>query len=92
MRNKMGIFINRARQHPAAAAVAALLATYVVFAAFPGIIARQDPLAQNISVRLEPPSSAHVFGTDGFGRDVFSRVMYGARITLYVALLSVLIS
>ena len=37
--------------------------------------------------RLLPPSAAHWFGTDNFGRDVFSRVVYGARTTLYIVML-----
>ena len=56
---------------------------------FAGLIVPYDPLVQNIDERLQRPSSVHIFGTDGFGRDVFSRVVYGVRVSLYVALLSV---
>ncbi|MBX3540675.1 MAG: ABC transporter permease [Chelatococcus sp.] len=46
-----------------------------------------DPAAQDMMGRLQPPSSAHWLGTDEFGRDVFARVVYGARTTLYIIML-----
>jgi peptide/nickel transport system permease protein len=48
-----------------------------------------DPLAQDLERRLQPPSPAHPLGTDDFGRDLLSRVMYGARISLTVGFLAV---
>ena len=48
-----------------------------------------DPGATNAAIRLSPPSMDHPFGTDSFGRDVFSRVIFGARISLRVAILTV---
>jgi peptide/nickel transport system permease protein len=48
-----------------------------------------DPLAQNLDRRLQGPSPAHPLGTDDFGRDMLSRVMYGARISLTVGFLSI---
>ena len=47
-------------------------------------IAPFDPNEQNVLLKLEPPSAAHLFGTDNFGRDVLSRVIFGARISLFV--------
>ena len=55
----------------------------LVAVAGPGLVPR-DPLAQNIAERTRPPSRAHPFGTDRFGRDVLSRVVHGARITLTI--------
>ena len=48
-----------------------------------------DPLAAQPEIRLAPPSWAHPFGTDDIGRDVFSRIIYGSRISLWVGLLAV---
>jgi peptide/nickel transport system permease protein len=60
----------------------------VVVAAFAPWIATHDPYAQNLAQRLLPPGSAgHWLGTDEFGRDIFSRIVYGARITLYIVAL-----
>jgi peptide/nickel transport system permease protein len=47
-------------------------------------IAPFDPNEQNVLLKLEPPSVAHLFGTDEFGRDVLSRVIFGARISLFI--------
>jgi peptide/nickel transport system permease protein len=55
-------------------------------------IAPYDPLAQNLADRLDPPSAVHLFGTDELGRDIFSRVVYGAQISLPTATIVVLIS
>lgn len=52
----------------------------------PGLIAPHDPYELNIRSKLEPPSRAHLMGTDMFGRDQFSRLVYGARISLRVGL------
>ena len=69
-------------------AISALLLT-VVAALLADVIATHDPLAQDDSQRLKPPGADHYFGTDGFGRDVFSRVVHGARASLSVAFLAV---
>ena len=54
------------------------------------LLATQDPLAQDLNNALQPPSAAHWFGTDELGRDIYSRIVYGSRVTLYiVALVSV---
>jgi peptide/nickel transport system permease protein len=59
----------------------------LVIAALAPLIATHDPLAQNLAERLQPPGAAHWFGTDQLGRDIFSRVVFGSRITIYVVLL-----
>jgi peptide/nickel transport system permease protein len=53
------------------------------------VLATQDPLATKPSIRLRPPGAGHWFGTDDLGRDVFSRVVYGSRLSLEVGLLVV---
>jgi peptide/nickel transport system permease protein len=53
------------------------------------LLAPRDPIGQDIANRLAPPSGQWPFGTDRFGRDIFSRVIYGSRISLWVSLASV---
>lgn len=53
------------------------------------VIAPYDPLQQNILFRLKPPSDAHWFGTDYYGRDTLSRILWGARISLTIGLLAI---
>lgn len=59
-----------------------LIAILLLTALLAPLLAPFDPNAQMMSARLMPPSAAHWFGTDGFGRDLLSRVIYGARPTL----------
>ncbi|WP_320041629.1 nickel transporter permease [uncultured Desulfobacter sp.] len=61
-----------------------VIAALVVIAMFAPVIAPYDPVEPNIANRLQPLSSTHYFGTDEMGRDIFSRVIWGARLTLYV--------
>lgn len=70
----------------------ALLAAFAVMVAMPGLIAHQSPIAIDPARALQPPSAAHWFGTDDVGRDVFSRVIYGARVTLGLVAGSLLIA
>ncbi|MGO1074089.1 nickel transporter permease [Inquilinus sp. CA228] len=69
----------------------AILLIMVVMAVFAPLIATHDIYAQDLATRLQPPSAAHFLGTDELGRDVFSRIVFGARITLYIAVLTALI-
>jgi peptide/nickel transport system permease protein len=64
-----------------------VVSTLMVVAVFAPWIAGHDPLLQNLAGALQAPSSAHWFGTDEYGRDVFARLVYGSRITLYIVLL-----
>ena len=77
----------------AIAAMALLLAIVIPCAAAP-IFAPYDPSAQEdiIGMKSQPPSTAHPFGTDPFSRDVLSRVLYGGRLSLSVALVATLVS
>jgi peptide/nickel transport system permease protein len=69
-----------------------LLAAIVVIAVFAPLIAPHDPLEQNIVARLEPPGGEFLLGTDSYGRDVLSRLIYGARISLLVGFVAILIA
>ncbi|KAA0549868.1 ABC transporter permease [Bacillus sp. BGMRC 2118] len=64
----------------------------LIFAAFAPWIAPHDPLEVDIVNKLQPPSSEHIFGTDEVGRDIFSRVIFGTRISLKIGLLVVVLS
>ena len=55
-------------------------------------ISPYDPIVQDLSVRFQPPSQTHWFGTDKFGRDVFSRVLAGSRISLVAGLITVVVA
>ena len=69
-----------------------LILLVVLFAAiFPSAIAPYDPDAVNIVARSQAPSAEHIFGTDNYGRDIFSRVVWGARIDLSIGFFGVLI-
>ncbi len=62
----------------------------MVFAAlFAPLLTPYDPIRLNIPARFQPPSAEHWFGTDQYGRDVFTRVLYGARYDLLIAVLAV---
>ncbi|MCX8957687.1 ABC transporter permease [Erwinia psidii] len=69
-----------------------LVAILVITALLAPLLAPFDPNAQMMSARLLPPSSAHWLGTDGFGRDLLSRVIYGARPTLLLVSLILLLT
>lgn len=56
----------------------------IFLAAFAPLIAPFDPIETNLANRLQPPSADNYFGTDEMGRDIFSRIVHGARLTLYV--------
>lgn len=60
-----------------------------IFALFAPIIARHDPSAIDTDAILAAPSQAHIFGTDTLGRDIFSRIVYGSRISLSIGFIAV---
>ncbi len=65
---------------------------WIAMAILAPVIAPYDPVAQNMAIKLDPPSLAHWFGTDNFGRDIFSRVIYGGRYSILVGCLTVIIA
>src|SRR5258707_7081345 len=72
------------RHNVLAATGMVLVVVFVVFALFAPWIAPQDPSNIDLPSRLQPSSPGHWFGTDELGRDIFSRVIYGARISMLV--------
>jgi peptide/nickel transport system permease protein len=69
-----------------------IAAIFILAAIFAPFVATHDVTAQNLAMRYAGPSAEHWFGTDGLGRDVFSRVVYGARISLEVGITVVVVS
>jgi peptide/nickel transport system permease protein len=72
------------RRNPLATAGFVLVCLFLICAVFAPWLAPQDPAQIDLPARLQAPSSAHWFGTDELGRDIFSRVIYGARISMSV--------
>lgn len=77
------------RRHPLALTGGGLLTLLVAAALLAPLLAPADPLAQDLYRRLQPPGGAHLMGTDEFGRDILSRVLYGARISLRLGVLAI---
>ena len=78
--------------HRLAVMGAVLLLMVSLVAIFAPWVATHDPLDQDLGSRLLPPSKEHFFGTDTLGRDLFSRVVYGARVSLIVGPIAAAIS
>jgi peptide/nickel transport system permease protein len=78
-----------ARRYPAGFAGAVMLVLTALIAVFAPLLTPYDPILQDIPNSFLAPSSAHWFGTDNFGRDVLTRTLFGARISLYVGFASV---
>src|SRR5205823_10432963 len=70
---------------------AALLLMLLLVAFLDPFIARYDPVKQNYREMLQGPSAAHYFGTDKFGRDIWSRVVWGAQRSVIISVLAVLV-
>ena len=73
-----------ARHNPLAAVGIVLVVFFIVCAVFASWIAPRDPAQIDLPNRLSPPSAGHSFGTDELGRDILSRVIWGARISMFV--------
>lgn len=83
-------FLRPLAKNPLTAIGSLIVLSVIVIAIFAPWLATHNPLVQDLANALQAPGAAHWFGTDEFGRDVYSRLVYGSRITLYiVALVSV---
>lgn len=65
---------------------------WILAAILAPLLAPYDPVVQDLTMRLKAPSAEHLFGTDNFGRDIFSRVIYGGRYSLLAGCLTVVIA
>ena len=63
-----------------------MYAIIVILAILAPVVTSYDPTAMSMSEALDPPSMAHICGTDEFGRDVFTRIIYGARVSLVISI------
>lgn len=77
-----GKWINRARRNKGLYFGVLLLLPFLLFALLPNVFATHDPIKTSIRELYTPPNAEHFFGTDELGRDVYSRVVHGARISL----------
>jgi peptide/nickel transport system permease protein len=82
---------NTFRRNKSAVVGLGLITLVVLVAVFAPLIAPHDPIAQDVPNGLAEPSSSYLLGTDYYGRDVFSRIIYGTRIALIVGVFSVLL-
>ncbi len=80
-------FIGKMARNPLTAIGGGIIFLLLVVAIFAPLIAPYNPLVQDLNSALVAPNAQHWFGTDEFGRDIFSRLVYGSRITLYIVLL-----
>ena len=79
----------RFRRAPGAVVGAVVIAAIVLLAVFAPLIAPHDPLAQNVALGARGPAAGHPFGTDKLGRDVFARILFGARISIRIGFVAV---
>ena len=71
---------------------AALVSALVITALLAPVLPLTNPVQMEVAARLAPPSAAHILGQDEYGRDVLSRIVWGARVSLSVAFLSAVIA
>lgn len=83
--------IRRLSRHRSARLGIPILLFFVVIGVFAPLFTPYDPVKINLSEALRPPSPEHILGTDELGRDIATRIMYGARISMFIGFLAVLI-
>jgi peptide/nickel transport system permease protein len=82
-------FVRRFRRHRLAMFGFWVMVTLILVAIFAPIVAGQDPYEDNLRLIRKPPQAGHILGTDGVGRDVWARLVYGTRVSLTVGLIAV---
>ncbi len=87
--DRLGAFLYFLRRNPRMIVGGTVVLAWLFVAAFAPWIAPYDPIKVNVTDSLIPPSPGHWLGTDDLGRDVLSRVMWGARVSLSVGVISV---
>ena len=87
-RRWVDVSLRFARRRPLGAAGAVIIVIMALTAMLAGLIAPYDPLTNDYGAMLQAPTRAHLLGTDAFGRDVLSRIIYGSRTALWVGFAS----
>jgi len=82
----------RLRRNKAAMVSLAVIVLIILMTIFAPFIAPHDPYKQNLANKVAPPGGEHLLGTDSLGRDLFSRILYGARISIMVGLVAAAIA
>jgi len=90
--NRRASLLRAFRQSPLVAVGAAIVSAYALLAVAAPVLAPHPPLAQLLDERLGPPGAGHPLGLDQLGRDIFSRLLFGARLSLLVGLVVVVLS
>src|SRR5918997_7131241 len=91
-RSRRQDFLRTFFSHRLAVFGAVIMSIFILMAIFAPLIAPYGPLQQDLAGKFAPPSQAHLRGQDELGRDILSRVIYGARISLTAGLAAVAIS
>lgn len=92
VRSKYRRYLKKFFRHKTGLIGGFLLFIFIFLAIFAPFISPYDPYAQNLRERFLPPSFKHLFGTDYAGRDIFTRIIYGARISLTIGFISVFLA
>ena len=82
----------RLRRNRAAVAGAGIVAVFVLLAVLAPILVPFNPVQGNLNDRLQPPGATHWLGTDELGRDLFSRILFGARVSLQIQIVAVVLA
>lgn len=88
-RTRWGMLAPRIRRHKGLLVGLSVLAALVLVAMLQNVLAREDPTRIDIAAALQPPGASHLWGTDQYGREIWSRVIHGTRISLTVGVISV---
>ena len=93
-RSQLSLIWHRLRRNRLAMLGLALMSAILLLAVFADVIADYDTkvVGMNMVERLQTPSAKHWFGTDGYGRDVFARIIHGSRLSLSLSIISMLIA
>ncbi|MEN3111191.1 nickel transporter permease [Uliginosibacterium paludis] len=84
LRQNLARSLKKLLRNPLSVAGLLVILGLLLVAAFAPWVATHNPLAQDLANTLKAPSAEHWFGTDEYGRDIFSRLVYGSRVTLYI--------